>query len=66
MNEPESPLKRSVSLSNLIRFLIALFAVLAIGAAFAEGHLGLGVAGGTFCVVAAALGYWAWRARRAK
>jgi hypothetical protein len=66
MDEPESPLRRSISLSNLIRGFIALFAVLAIGAAFAAGHIGLGLAGGAFCVVAVALGYWAWRARRAE
>ncbi len=64
MNEPESPLKRSVSLSNLIRGVIALFAVLAIGGAFAAGQIGLGIAGGAFCVLAVVLAYWTWRRRR--
>jgi hypothetical protein len=65
MTQPESPLKRSIGLSNVVRGLIALFAVVAIGAAFAAGRVALAIAGLVFFAVAAALGYRAWRVRQA-
>lgn len=65
MPEPDSPLTRSIGLSGVIRWLIAAAAVIAVGAAFAAGHFTLAIAGLVFLVVAVALGYRAWRARRA-
>ncbi|HET7025033.1 MAG TPA: hypothetical protein VFI39_07520 [Gemmatimonadales bacterium] len=65
MTDPGSPLKRPLSASNLIRGLIALVAVLAIGSAFLEGHIGMAIAGLAFVIIAAALGYRTWRARQA-
>jgi len=64
MTDPESPLKRSISLSNLVRGLIALFAFIAVGAAFAAGRIGLAIAGVLFFVVAASFGYWVWHLRQ--
>jgi len=64
MPESNSPLNRSIGVSNLIRGLIALAAVLAVGAAVAAGRYGLAAVCGLFVLVAVLLGYWAWRARR--
>ena len=63
MTQTESPLKRSIGLSGVIRFLIAVVAVVAVGAAFADGHYTLGIAGVVFLVAAVVLGYRAWRTR---
>lgn len=60
-----SPLRRSIGLTGIIRWLIAAGAVIAIGAAFADGHYALGIAGVVFLVAAVVLGYRAWRARQA-
>jgi membrane protein implicated in regulation of membrane protease activity len=65
MSEPDSPLTRSIGLSGVIRWLIAAGAVIAIGAAFAEGYHALAIAGIVFLVAAVALGYRTWRARQA-
>lgn len=65
MPQSESPLSRSIGLTGIFRFGIAVIAVAAIGAAFADGHYALAIAGVVFMVAAVALGYWAWRARRA-
>jgi type IV secretory pathway VirB2 component (pilin) len=62
MPDSDSPLNRSIGLSGLIRWLIAVAAVIAIGAAFAAGHYALAVAGAIFCILAVALGF---RGRRA-
>lgn len=64
MPQTDSPLKRSVGLSGVLRFLIAAAAVIAIGAAFSAGRPALAVAGLVFLVAAAALAYRAWRARQ--
>jgi len=64
VTNPTSPLTRSISLWNLVRGVIALFAVLALVAAFAEGHYALGTAGFVFFVIAVTLGYRAWRIRQ--
>ena len=64
MTQPDSPLKRSIGFSNLIRGLIALFAVITIGAAFAAGRYALGIGATVFVVIAAVLGYRAWRIRQ--
>ena len=65
MSQTDSPLRRSIGLSGVIRWLIAAAAVIAIGAAFADGHYALAIAGIVFLVAAAALSYRAWRARQA-
>jgi hypothetical protein len=63
MSQDKSPLSRSIGLPGVIRWLIAVLVVIAISAAFADGHYALGIAGLVFVVVAVALGYRAWRAR---
>lgn len=65
MSQTDSPLRRSIGLSGVIRWFIAAAAVIAIGAAFADGHYALAIAGVVFLVAAVALGYRAWRARQA-
>lgn len=64
MTKPESPLQRSIGLLGLIRWIIAVAAVIAIGAAFNDGHYVLGIAGILFLVVAVILAVRAWRARQ--
>lgn len=64
MTDPDSPLQRPISLSNLVRGLIAVVAMLAIADAFYEGRTGLAIAGLAFVLIATALGVWAWRARQ--
>lgn len=66
MSETDTPLKRSIGLSGVIRFLIAAVAVIAIGAALASGRYALAIAGVVFLVVAIALGYRSWLARKAR
>lgn len=63
MNQTDTPLKRSIGLSGVIRFLVAVVAVVAVGAAFADDNYALGGAGIVFVVVAVVLGYRAGRAR---
>lgn len=65
MPQTDSPLSRSISLSGVIRWLIAAAAVIAIGAAFAAGNYALAIGGVVFLAAAATLGYRAWRARQA-
>jgi len=63
MPQVDSPLKRSIGLSGVIRFLVAVVAAIAIGAAFADGQFALAIAGVVFLVVAVTLAYRAWRTR---
>lgn len=63
MSQPDSPLMRSIGLSGVLRWLIAAAAVIAIGAAFADGRYALAIAGVVFLAAAVALGYRARRAR---
>lgn len=65
MAQDNSPLNRSIGVSGVIRWLIAVLAVLAVGAAFAERHYALGVAGAVFIAGAVILGYRGWRSRQA-
>jgi hypothetical protein len=65
MTQPGSPLNRSIGFSNLIRGLIAVAAVIAIGAAFAAGRISVALAGIAFLVTAGAAAYWIWRSRQA-
>jgi hypothetical protein len=64
MKQPDSPLNRSIGVAGVIRWLIAVAATLAVGAAFADGHYGLGIAGVVFFVAAGVLGYRGWRVRQ--
>ena len=64
MTQTESPLRRSIGLSGLLRWLVAVAAVIAIGAAIADGRLALGLAGIVFLFAAVVLGYRARRARQ--
>jgi len=57
-----SPLKRSIGLSGVVRWLIAFAAVIAVAAAAAAGRYGLAVVLAVFVVVAVVLGYRATRA----
>jgi type IV secretory pathway VirB2 component (pilin) len=65
MSEIDSPLKRSIGLSGVVRWLIAVAAVIAIGGAFAAGRNSLALAGLVFLLVALVLGYRARRVRGA-
>ncbi len=65
MSQTNAPLRRSIGVSGVIRWLIAVAAVIAIGAAFVDGHYALAIAGVVCFVAAVALGYRAWRARQA-
>jgi hypothetical protein len=65
MSGTESPLKRSIGLRGVIRFVIAVSAVIAIGAAFAAGAYALAIVGVVFLVAAIALAYRGWLARKA-
>ena len=64
MSQPDPPLTRSIGLSGVLRWLIVVAAVVAIGAAFAAGQYRMAVVGAVFFVAAGALGYRAWRARQ--
>ena len=57
MTRPNTPLTRSIGLSGVIRWLVAAAAVIAIGAALAEGRFALAVAGAVFLLVAVVLSY---------
>ncbi len=57
MTRPNTPLTRSIGLSGVIRWLVAAAAVIAIGAALAEGRFALAIAGAMFLLVAVALSY---------
>lgn len=63
MPAPESPLRRSIGLAGVFRWLIAAAAVIAIGAAFAAGRYALAIAGIAFLVAAVTLGVRARRGR---
>ena len=54
MTRPDTPLTRSIGLSGVFRWLVAAAAVIAIGAAIAEGRYALAVAGVVFLLVAVA------------
>ncbi|HOX20052.1 MAG TPA: hypothetical protein PLI70_03900 [Gemmatimonadales bacterium] len=57
MARPNTPLTRSIGLSGVFRWLVAVAAVIAIGAAIAEGRVALAVGGVVFLLVAVALSY---------
>ena len=64
MPQTDSPLRRSIGLSGVLRFFIAIAAVIAIGAALAAGRWALAIAGLVFVVAAVALANRAWRRRQ--
>ena len=64
MTDPNSPLERSIGLTGAVRWLLAVVAVIAIGAAFAEGRYGLGIAGLVLLAVAVGAALWIWRFRQ--
>jgi len=63
MIKTASPLNRSIGVTGAVRWLLAVFAVVAIGAAFAGGRYGLGIAGLVLLVVALSAALWVWRSR---
>ena len=64
MTDSDSPLFRPTGLRTFVRGFLALAAVIAIGAAVAEGHYGLAIGGVLFLVIAVILGYKARRVRQ--
>lgn len=60
-----SPLRRSLRLSGIVRWLIALGATFAVGAAFAARYYLLATVGILFFLAAVALAFRAWQARQA-
>jgi hypothetical protein len=65
MPRSDAPLNRSIGVAGVVRWLIAAAAVMAVGAAFANGHYAMGGAAIVFFVGAVGLGYRAWCARHA-
>jgi hypothetical protein len=65
MPQPDAPLQRSIGLSGVFRWLVAIFAVIAIAGAFAVGQKLLATVGLVFLAAAVTLSYRAWRARQA-
>ena len=64
MPQSQSPLNRGIGLTGVIRFCIAVAAVLAIAAAFSAGRYWLGITGILFLIIALVGAYRIWRARR--
>ena len=63
MPDPNSPLGRPIGWTGALRWLVAVAATMAVGAAFYDGRYGLGATGAGFLVVAVVL---AIRARQAR
>lgn len=61
MSQDVPPIRRSIGLSGLIWWIMAVAAMIAIGAAFSAGRYTMGVVAAVFVVAAAILGF---RARR--
>jgi hypothetical protein len=61
MSEPESPLKRSIGLSGILTFVVAITAAIAVGAALFDGQYALAAVAAVFFVGATLIGI---RARR--
>ena len=64
MAQGSSPLGRSIGLSGVLRWLLTVAAVIAVGAAFAAGYYLLAIVCLLFVVAAIALGFRAWQARQ--
>jgi len=65
MSRTNAPLRRSIGLTGVVRWLGTVAAVIAVGAAFAGGRYAVGIVGAVWVVAAVALGYRARRARQA-
>ena len=61
MARSDSPLGRSIGFKNLLRGLIAVAAIVAVGAAFAEGRYGMAIAVILFLVAAVGVRIWMGR-----
>jgi cation transporter-like permease len=64
MSEGSSPISRSIGVIGVLRWLLAVAAVIAVGAAFAAGYYLLAIVALLFVVAAVVLGLVAWQARR--
>ena len=64
MSQGNSPLSRSIGLSGFLRWLLAVAAVIAVGAAFAAGYYLLAIVCLLFVAAAMVLGFRTWRARQ--
>ena len=64
MAQGNAPLNRSIGLFGFLRWLLAVAAVIAVGAAFAAGYYLLAIVCLLFVVAAIALGFRAWQARQ--
>lgn len=64
MSQSNSPLSRSIGLSGFLRWLLAVAAVITVGAAFAWGYDLLAIACLLFVATAVVLGFRTWRARQ--
>jgi len=64
MPDTNSPLTRSIGIAGVIRFVIAIAAVIAISDAFAERRYALAAAGLIFLGIVMVLAYLLWRSRR--
>jgi len=56
MSEPESPLKRSIGISGVITFLVAVTAAVTVGAAWFDGRYALAGVAAVFLVGAVVAG----------
>ncbi len=65
MTVEDSPLRHSIGISGVMRWIIAVAAVVAIGAAVADKRYALAIVTFAFLLVAGILGYRAWRAHQA-
>jgi hypothetical protein len=64
MDDSNAPFRSRLRISNLLRGLVALMAVMAIGAAFSAGQVALGIAGIVMLGLGIPAAYWASRTRR--
>lgn len=62
MSPDDSPINKSIGLSGVLRWLITIAAVIAVGASAVAGRYGMAAALAAFVVIAAVLGYRASRA----
>ena len=56
MSDPQSPLKRSIGLSGILRFVVAITAAIAVGAALFDGRYALGAVAAAVFVGATLIG----------
>ncbi len=61
MASPEPPLRRSIGLSGIVRWVIVVMAVVAVGAALNAHAYGLAIGALVFFIAVAVLAYRLWR-----